>query len=285
MERNIRPFAPGELTALARFAQGLNARRETGSSFCCSGAEAIRRDFADPQTLGFACWEADRPVGLLSCFPDREKGNADCSLLLERSGEVYSIIAAELLSAAREALGLDMACTFFFPKENGDCQAFLEHAGARRQENEYILRLRREDWHKPQGLTALRPAREQDRDAFTALHDTIFPGAYASGKDIWADPGRKVYVLPDGPDLAAYGVLRTGSPATAEMIGVREDRRGRGYGRSVLHRLAEEAFSCPDARELELVVDADNDTALHLYFGAGFRVRQENLCYILGEAK
>lgn len=283
----IRPFSPEELEALSRFAQDLNARRESMSSFCCAKAEDIRRDLEKELPYGFACWDGDRPVGLMSCCPDREKGNADCSLLLDLTGEDYREAAGRLVRAAREALGPGLACTFFFPKENEDCRAFLEGAGARRQENEYILRLKPENWNRPAVLPAgPLPAQEEDRDAFIALHDRVFPGVYISGRDIWEDLGRSrfIYKILDREGFAAYGVLRVGrgTRAAAEVIAVREDVRHQGYGRSVLHHLAEESFRRLGMEELELVVDADNENALKPYFDTGFRLWQENNCYILG---
>ena len=286
MGRTVRPFAAGELEELSLLAQRLNGRRESGSSFCCAKAADIRRDFEETMDSGFACWEGGRPLGLISCFPDREKGNADCSLLLDARGERYGELAAELVSAARERLGPEMACTFFFPKENVDCRNFLRSAGAQRQVNEYILRLDREGWEACPGPGAEpRPIREGEQDAFAALYDNVFPGAYASGRDILADLGRTrfVYVISDGAGLAAYGVLKLqgGGQAAAEMLGVREGARRRGYGRAVLHHLAQQAFSQFGAERLELVVDADNESALRLYLDTGFRLRQENNCYIL----
>ncbi len=126
MDITIRPFAAGELDGLALLAQRLNASRQTGSSFCCSRAEDIRRDFEESMEWGFACWTDGRLVGLVSCFPDWEKGNADCSLLLDAHGADYRAAAGALLAKAREKLGSGMACTFFFPVENGECRSFLE---------------------------------------------------------------------------------------------------------------------------------------------------------------
>lgn len=286
MNTVIRPFTAGELDELALLAQRLQARRETSSTFCCARAADIRRDFAQTMEYGFACWADGRPLGLVSCFPDPEKGNADCSLLLDVQGAAYRDLAKALLAAAREKLGPELACTFFFPVENEDCRGFLELAGARRQVNEYILSLAREDWTAP-SHPAVRPhpLREEELDAFASLHDAVFPGVYASGRDILADLGesRFVYVIPDGDSPAAYGVLKIqgGAQATAEMLAVRPDARRQGYGRAILNHLAREAFTRFRAQRLELVVDADNRSALGLYLDAGFRIRQENNCYIL----
>lgn len=286
MDYIIQPFASANLEELALLASGLNARRETASTFCCAKAEDIQRDFEKNVEYGWVCWADGRPAGLLNCFPDKEKNNADCSLLLDLHGDAYEEAAAALVLAAKKKLGQEMECTFFFPKENEDCGRFLTQYGACRQENEYILLLRQEDWRKPGTLAARpRPVTDAQRDAFATLHDAIFPGVYCSGKDILNDLGktRFVFVIPDEGGVAAYGVLKThgGRQATVEIVGVREDARRRGYGRAMLNYLAEQAFTQFGAKSLELVVDADNTNALALYLDTGFFVRQENNCYIL----
>lgn len=286
MNAEIRPFAVEDLDKLALLAQRLNASRRSGSTFCCARAEDIRRDFEESMEYGFACWSEETPLGLVNCFPDPEKQNADCSLLLDVHGTAYQELAQALMAAARRRLGSGMACTFFFPVENEECRSFLERAGAQRQVNEYILRLERAAW-KPPHVTAAesRPLRDEERDAFASLHDEVFPDVYASGRDILADQGktRFVSVIPDGAGLAAYGVLKLQSEeqAAAEMLAVRKDARRRGLGRAMLNHLAREAFSRPGVQRLELVVDADNQSALNLYFDTGFQVFQENNCYIL----
>ena len=286
MERNIRPFAAGELAELSLLAQRLNARRETGSTFCCARAEDIRRDFAEAMAYSAACWEDGRPRGLLSCLPGPARKNADCSLLLDACGADYREAAGALLARARERLGPGMACTFFFPVENGECRGFLEQAGARRQVNEYILRLGREAWSEPRDMAAEpRPVREGELADFAALHDQVFPGVYVSGRDILEDlgKGRFVYVVSDSAGLAAYGVLKPQSneQAVAEVLAVRQDARRRGYGGAILNYLAREAFFRLGVRRLELVVDGDNRNALKLYLDTGFQLFQENNCYIL----
>lgn len=286
MNKVIRPFTAENLEELSLLAERLNAERETGSTFCCKRAADIQRDFAETMEYGFACRVNGKPVGLISCFPDMEKGNADCSLLIDAQEEAYRETAKALLAAAREKLGAAMECTFFFPTENRACRVFLQEAGAERQVNEYILLLERENWKMRCDLTASpRPVLEKEWNAFAALHDAVFPDVYASGQDILKDFGktRFIYVVSDEAGLAAYGVLKTqgGKQATAEMVGVRKDARRQGFGRAVLYHLALQAFSQFGAERLELVVDADNQNALRLYLDAGFQIWQENNCYIL----
>ena len=281
----LRPFAREDLEKLAYFAERLNANRETGSSFCCAHMEDILKDFQGTMEYGFALWKEDRPIGLINCCPDKEKGNADVSLLMNVEEEQYMESAGKLLSAAKQKLGHDITLTFFFPEENADCRDFLIRAGGTPQVNEYIMRLRREDWKHYVWHTDPRPIKEEERANFSALHDAIFPHVYISGEDIWKDLGRSrsVYVISDKLGLAAYGVLKASGrdQAVAEVIGVREDVRRRGYGREILNCLAERAFGEFDAEKLELIVDGDNRNAIKLYLDTGFQVWQENNCYIL----
>ena len=285
MGEELRPFVPENLEELAYFAERINASRATGSSFCCTHMKDILKDFQGTMECGFALWKADEPIGLISCCLDKEKGNADVSLLMNVGEEHYCKSAERLLAAARQKLGHDMTLTFFFPKENADCRDFLIHAGGTPQVNEYIMRLCRKDWKHYVCHTNPRSLKEEEGDSFSALHDTIFPHVYISGENILEDLGRSrfVYVISDELGLAAYGVLKVleGKQAVAEVIGVREDARRRGYGREILNCLAEQAFREFDAEELELIVDGDNRNALKLYQDTGFQIQQENNCYIL----
>ena len=278
----IEKFSEGNLPELAAYACRKNARRESGSAFCCREEASIRRDFLETLEFGVLWREAGRIRGILSCFPDWEKGNVDCALLADREG--YDSTAGQLLRAARERLGSHLRYTFFVPKENEDCTAFLEGIGAQRRENEYRMVLQRDDWRPMEGLPEPRSLAEGEEVPFAQLHDQVFPDVYVSGRDILGGLGKNrfVYVLEEDGALAAYGVLQcAGSRTTAEILGVRQGLRGRGYGRAILNCLAKEAFYRHGAAELDLIVDADNDRALGLYQKTGFQILEENRCYLL----
>ena len=61
---------------------------------------------------------------------------------------------------------------------------------------------------------------------------------------------------------------------------IRQELRGRGFGRAILNCLAKETFCRHGAAELDLIVDADNTQALSLYQKTGFQILEENRCYI-----
>ena len=124
MNTVIRPFAAGELDELALLAQRLQARRETSSSFCCAKAADIWQDFSGSIEYGFACWADGRPLGLVSCFPDPEKSNADCSLLLDAQGAAYPDLAKALLAAAREKLSLYIPASISHAPTRSSCSSW-----------------------------------------------------------------------------------------------------------------------------------------------------------------
>ncbi len=70
----IEKFSVDHLSELVAYACRKNASRESGSAFCCQTEASIQRDFSETLDFGFACREGDRLCGLLSCFPDLEKG-------------------------------------------------------------------------------------------------------------------------------------------------------------------------------------------------------------------
>lgn len=121
---------------------------------------------------------------------------------------------------------------------------------------------------------------------FIQLHDFIFPGVYISGKDIIEDIINKnifVFSIIEEGRLIAYSVLRlyeSSKTAIAEIIGVDEEYRGKGYGKSILNYLIEYSFSNNDIEKIELIVDEDNEAAISLYKSLGFVIDAENCCYI-----
>lgn len=279
----IRAFLPQELDTLAEFAAVLNGSPATGSAFCCARPGQIRADFAENMLTSLATWQDGQPVGLLSCYYDREKSGADCTLLIAPDAD-YAKTAAALFARMRDMVGRKVKYTFYFPAENAAQAAFLKALGARRQVNEYLLGAEKETFTPPPSPWGVRPLERGEEEAFAALHDEVFPNLYANGQDLLnaRGKGRFVFVTDEaGPN--AYGVLlvREGDAcAVAEIIGVREGFRGQGRGRAILAALAQQAFETFGAGRVELIVDSDNRKALSLYTAAGFELKQENYCYI-----
>lgn len=133
---------------------------------------------------------------------------------------------------------------------------------------------------------AAEPLGEALWPELAALHDQVFPQVYVSGRDLLQTLGRnrRAFGVVDGGALLAYGVLRDNGTdrGTAELIGVRAGCRGLGLGTAVLCRLLQEAFGPLGLKQMDLIVDGDNETAIGLYLGLGYQLERENCCYHLG---
>lgn len=82
---------------------------------------------------------------------------------------------------------------------------------------------------------------------------------------------RKYLVLADESDtIHGYaGLLVVGEVGDIQTLAVAPTQRGRGYGRVLMHALAEEAAR-RGVRDVFLEVRADNEPARHLYLSLGF---------------
>lgn len=281
----IRKCEMKELEILSEFVFRINNRKECSSAFCSKNLETIRKEIEESidSDSAVSCWQGERLIGFLSCYIDKEKGNGDCSLLIEPTVH-YDLVAKNLFDTLHNQLPPSLRYTFFFSKENKQCADFLQRLGACKEVNEYALILKREnkkDVFNRAKIKELAPERYLE---FAELHDSIFPGVYISGKDIIEDIGKRhfIYSLVEKEQLLAYSVLRVDNKkhVTAEIVAVRNGFRNKGYGRAVLAYLIEKAFMDFEAEYVNLIVDGDNENAIHLYLDMGFEIKSENCCYI-----
>lgn len=286
----VRLCGPADLDAAAEFACRCNQNPALGSAFCPQSRSAIVQDFAQGVEAGqcLLYWQGDQVRGVLNSYTDWEKGNTDCTLMADVPE--YAAVGRALLARLREKLPAAMRYTFFFPRENAACAGLLEELGARREVQEYQLLLDRDRFQPRPSPWAAQPLGEALWPELAALHDQVFPQVYVSGRDLLKTLGRsrRAFGVMDDGALLAYGVLRDNSMdrGTAELIGVRAGCRGRGLGTAVLCRLLQEAFGPLGLKQMDLIVDGDNETAIGLYLGLGFQVEQVNCCYHLeGQAE
>lgn len=281
----IRKCEMKELEILSEFVFRINNRNEHSSTFCSKNPETIRKEIEESiaSDSAVSCWQGERLIGFLSCYIDKEKGNGDCSFLIEPA-VTYDVVAKNLFDALHNQLPPSMKYTFFFPKENKQCAEFLQRLGACKEVNEYGLILKRENRKDILYMANIKELSSKQYPQFTELHDSIFPGVYISGKDIIEDIGKRhfIYSLVEKEQLLAYSVLRVDNKkhVTAEIVAVRNGFRNKGYGRAVLAYLIEKAFMDFEAEYVNLIVDGDNENAIHLYLDMGFEIKSENCCYI-----
>lgn len=286
----IRKCTKHDLHQMVELAFKMNNQKEHYSAFCSLTRKSIHDEFEasvlSEEHMMVGSFRGDQLTGLLICFIDRERQNADCAgPFIDSSEEDYMVLAKQLFEFAKDSIDVEMKYTFFFSKENVNCKEFLDSINADRKVNEYELVLKKEFFIPYLKKVKISNLDKAYYNQFIDLHDYICPDIYVSGKDIIEDIGKSriVFSIIEDDKLVAYSVLRTyknAKTATAEIIAVEEKHRGKGYGKAILNYSIEFAFHNYNIEEIELIVDGDNETAISLYLSLGFTIKAENCCYV-----
>ena len=286
----IRKCTKNELEQAVDLAFKMNNKKEYYSAFCPLSRDSIHREFEvainSSEYIVAGNFKGNQLTGLLLCYFDMEKRNGDCiGPFIDTVTENYLLLAIQLFEFIKSQVDVEMKYTFSFAKENVECINFLESINADRRVNEYNLLLERKSFVPYLNTAEINNLDRAYYNQFIQLHDFIFPDIYVSGKDIIKDinKNRFVFSIIKEGRLVAYSILRlyeNSKTAIAEIIGVDEEYRGKGYGKAILNHLIEYSFSNDDIEEIELIVDGDNENAISLYKSLGFAVNAENCCYI-----
>lgn len=134
----------------------------------------------------------------------------------------------------------------------------------------------------PQKASALvdpcEPLLPGEAQEFVEMHDSIFPGTYATGQRILGkiDDRHQVFVYRNGNEIMGYlytVIDEDTADGSIEFIGVREDARGKGIGRQLLQTALHWLFEIKLVPKVMLVVNDDLSNARTLYESVGFRLK------------
>ena len=122
------------------------------------------------------------------------------------------------------------------------------------------------------------PLEKQHESSLLKLYDELFPGAYYNGERILKMNGdtHRVFSAVDGGELVGFTIASVdGSLSTGgvEFVGVREECRGRGYGRRLLMTAADWLRGQSSEMPICLNVRDSLANARGLYESAGFELR------------
>ncbi|MBA4383232.1 MAG: hypothetical protein C0410_00705 [Anaerolinea sp.] len=114
--------------------------------------------------------------------------------------------------------------------------------------------------------------------AFIDLHDTTFPGTYATGQRILnkLDDQHQVFVYGQGSEMLGYlysAIDEYTGDGSIEFVGVREEARGKGIGRLLLQKALHWLFEVKQVQQVMLVVNDNLANARSLYESVGFRLK------------
>ena len=122
------------------------------------------------------------------------------------------------------------------------------------------------------------PLQEAQQEAFIRLYEAIFPAGYYSGERIVSMIGRsyQVFTRVETGELQGFVVASLDAGGTSgeiQFLGVREGKRSRGFGRSLLMAGVNWLFEQAGVSAVSLNVWEDAPQPRRLYESAGFRPR------------
>ncbi|WP_405660588.1 GNAT family N-acetyltransferase [Streptomyces sp. NBC_01166] len=271
-------------------------------------AEPVQQGADGVRTRTYDVCDNGRPVGAVAISTDPAFGASAGILQSLGIDEAHRRRGRGTIAAlAAEEVLRGWGCTqvrLVAPVDNHAARALATVLGYNERSRNMLKTLRRTAPALPAGVTG-RPMTEQEYAAWAATSVDTYtqewvergvPEEQARRKsetdhatnlpDGLATPGMYFHVLVhDGAVLGYVWVARRDVPDGDDLgyvfdVEVREEYRGRGYGRALMH-LAEEITLDAGLGLLGLHVFADNTPALRLYESLGYEVTQYNLAKAL----
>lgn len=176
------------------------------------------------------------------------------------------------------------ALHFYFDKANQTCENILLQHGAIDQGNEYKMRILRDRCRNNQPSADVIPITEAEQPSFCNLLKRVMGPLYISGAEILEDSGRMVQLYHKNSQICGFIVLKqppNSDHAFMEMIGINKCFQNQGLGHTLLNHALYVLCENPKTQVIELIVDASNTRAKHLYSSLGFEITQEHKSYVL----
>jgi len=136
--------------------------------------------------------------------------------------------------------------------------------------------------HTPDDRAVPLPADPAVRTAVARLHDRCFPGAPTSGARLVSDDSRHtVVVLMGDKGLLGYAAGYTQAEEYyVDVVGVAEDARSCGVGRSLVRRLLGELAAADGVRDrAAALIRSGNDASERMFTKLGFELTAELVSY------
>jgi len=268
----------------------LNNQPASNCAYCPKEKEHIKNDFAaifnDENNLMLGYFDKGVLICIFGFFVDPHTNWVDCvGPFFIRNWDIA--IAMEMFDHAKIKYPHAARYNFYFDTSNEHLHQLAQSLSATRGDNEYLLMLDKDDY-KPQPIKhTVVKYNEKYRDDFICTYTKTFPNPYISAINVLEaiSKDRNVFCILDADSaFVGFGVLKhyPGQPhATAEIFGVDEKERGKGYGWAVLNTALDYAIYTLHVETVDLIVDKLNINAAKLYYSCGFELKTENAAYFI----
>jgi ribosomal protein S18 acetylase RimI-like enzyme len=275
---NIVPYIAERLDSVAQFIARLNSEQahhigyfgikpvdiaQAIQSFDPPPEEGVRLAYDGEQLIGAVGVEADVELGrawLYGPFVDHPH---------------WDVIADQLYVTVQEAIPAGVyEHELFCDTRNSNCVSFATRHHFPSHGESAILTFSRDRLTVVPHTTA--PELEAASfEAFQILHSRLFPRTYFSAQQIIDKRNEyaKVFVATSGELFQGYIFVKVDfaiGEGYIDYIGVTEECRQQGIGKSLLAAALHWMFSFPEIQQTSLTVAATNQAALKLYAALGF---------------
>lgn len=282
----IRECTQEDIVKITNLVFELNNRPEHYCAYCCKESDSIENDFMqlitneNHRVLGE--FDGNMLTGVMGFFVDDEKTTADCVGPFVKGGD-FMKSAFSMFLFAKRLIQKPLRYNFFFDRRNYECLKLMGFIGAVNKGNECILNLKRKKYHGGTYDADIIPLPMEYADRLIALHDSVFPNVYLSGRELIdsLDDYNQIFCAMKNDSMVGYSMLKVdpkSTVASAEFLAVGKIYRGQGYGRALLDALVSHAVGYDFVNSVDLVVENSNKIALKLYSSFGFELKVEN-CY------
>jgi len=288
--KSIRELDISHLQQCVEIAFLRNNNPQSNCAYCPKEKDAIYGDFdflmGNPDNLMLGYFNGNSLVSIFGFFFSSDTNWVDCVGPFFR--DVWNQdVAREMFEYAYLRFTQAVRFNFYFNTQNENLHNLAQLLSAKRNDNEYVLLLKKADY-KPQEVKHNVVMYENKfRDEFICMFNDVFPDSYITPESVVESIGKERDVfcaLDESGAFIGYGVLKRyagSSHATAEIFGVDEKARGKGYGWAVLNATLDCALNKHNADTVDLIVDKLNTHARELYFSCGFKLAVENAAYCI----
>jgi ribosomal protein S18 acetylase RimI-like enzyme len=265
------------LEKIAEFIVAMNMRKENHIGYCGDNKkeilETLKEDFLPNKSL-MSLSDEKEIVAVLGVDLDIENETAEIhgpfvdekygvNLALKLWNNILPLIPKKINKA-----------NMFFNYKNSLAMEFSNSLNFTFKSNEFVLSLNRED-RIENPSDGVRILKDDEKDEFIKLHDSIFSNTYYSGEMIVNKINSKngVYIYKGKDEIQGYihvEICPEAKQGNIEYLGVKPNSRGRGLGVKLLSMAIDFVFSNDSIMEIILCVNCDNE-AIKLYKKCGFK--------------
>lgn len=280
----IRKPKPAELTTVIHFIYIHSQDASTASLYCYQTYSDIEKEITwlfDQGHPFLGAFENDKLLDIVFGFQVPNQNRIDVSgPFLTRFGMQAN--ADVLLSCFLNDHPLKTLYFYFEGANKGLAELLMKH-GAVDQGDEYRMQINRDQCKTCRPSSSIRSIINTEKMSFVKMFRHTMGTLYISGEEILNDNNRIVQLYHKDSSICGFIVLKHPSHESAiiEMIGIDERFQNQGLGHILLSHALFTLCNTFNPHVIELIVDAANTRALHLYESFGFQIIKKHKSYIL----